>query len=62
MVSADSIVTLVVTPGTVTVTEDPLTSNTVSYDSTMTAVSTFGIMYNVVLSGMSGDPSVVNIV
>ena len=62
MVSVVSIVTLVVTAGTVTVTEDPSMSNTVSDDSTTTAVSNFGIMYKVVLSGMSVDPVVVSIV
>ena len=62
MVSVVSIVTPVVTPGTVTVTEDPSMSNTVSYGSTVTAVSNFGIVYKVVLSGMSVDPVVVNMV
>ena len=62
MVSVVSIVTPVVTPGTVTVTEDPSMSNTVSYGSTVTAVSNFGIVYRVVLSGMSVDPVVVNMV
>ena len=61
-VSEDSIVTLVVTPGTVTVTEDPLTSNTVSDDSTTMAVTNCGMVYKVVLSGMSVDPSVVSMV
>ena len=59
VVSADSIVTLVVTPGTMTVTEDLSMLNTVSYDSTVTAVSILGIMYKVVLSGISVDPVVV---